>query len=168
MRVLGILLVILGAVLAGEALCRERKRRQRQLRDLIQGLNLMLGELQLHASPLDELLSLAEGPAGEAGCFFAAVGDSMERLGEESFSEIWRRAAENRLPGLNAASRDELARLGVILGRMDLEAETEAVAACRDALLSQLAAERAELPGFRRLSLGLSVCVGALLAILLF
>ena len=168
MKALGVLLVLFGAVQMGESLCRERKRRQRQLRDLIQGLNLVLGELRMHASPLVELLSLAEGAAGDAGCFFAAVRDRMERLGEESFSEIWRREAETRLPGLNASSRDELVRLGVILGRMDLEAETEAVAACRDALRSRLDAEREELHGFRRLALGLSACCGALLAILLF
>lgn len=168
MKGLGALLVLLGAVLGGAGLCRERRKRQRLLRDLIQGLTLILGELQLHAAPLGEVLSAAERAAGGAGTFFAAVRESMELLGEESFSDLWKREAEERLSALPAAARDELVRLGAILGRVDLESETEGIAACRNTLTAQLETERAQTPGFQKLTLGLCACAGALLAIILF
>ena len=167
MKSMGAVLVLLGTWGMGVSLCRERKRREHLLRDLIQGLTLMLGELQTHASPLGELLYHVSGNAGEASAFFLSVVRGMERLGDESFAEIWQREAEEKLSSLRPSWLDELRRLGVILGRVDLENEREALAACRNDLTTKLEAERAEALGLQRLRIGLWGCAGALLVILL-
>ncbi len=168
MKGLGAVLLILGAFLLGTRLCRERKRHEALLGELVQALTSMKGELQLRSAPLSELLDRPGGAKGEAAAFFAAVRAALPQLGEKSFAQLWQQELGCCLPDLDREEKEELERLGQILGRMDLEAEVQALSACLTYLSERLAEERRKAPNDRRVSLGLCLCGGLLLVIVLF
>lgn len=167
MRVPGAVLLILGAFLLGAGLCRERRRREDLLRELLQAFSLMEGDLRLCAAPTAELLDRPGQTGGEAGAFFAAVRAALPQLGERSFAELWRRELRRCLPELDGEDRKELEHLGQVLGRTDLETETQALSACTQYLAQRLEDERGRAANDQRLSLGLCLCGGLMLVIVL-
>lgn len=139
------------------------------LRDLLECLELLQGELELRAAPIPELLqALAEKSSGETACFLRRVCGSMERLGEERFSGIWSKEAEACLTSIGQEEKDELVRLGGVLGSLDLEAQLRALRFCSGFLREKLEEQIRAYPVRRRLTLGLSACAASLAIVLIF
>lgn len=158
------------AALAFGALIYLNTRRQRMelLAQLSAALDTAAGELSLRSLPLPRLFALLAGRgAGGAAAFFTALCTGMDRLGEEDFFTLWTNAAEDNLSALYPAEREEIARLGAVLGRYELERQLAAIRDCRAAIDGALSQARQEYPNRRRLALGLSGCAGVLLIIIL-
>jgi len=168
MKGFGTALLIVGSFLLGTRLCRERRRYEGILRELIRALSFMKGELQLRAAPIAELLEYPAGTKGDTGSFFAALLAALPQLGERCFAELWLHELRRCLPELRGEEREEMEGLGQILGRMDLDAEVQALSACVACLSRRLEEERKNAPDFQRVSLGLCLCGGLLFAIVLF
>lgn len=167
-KIFGAALIIAALVLGALSYLKQRRERMRLLEQLSAALNMAAGELSLRALPLPRLFELLSGRAqGAAAEFFAALCDGMDRLGEENFSTLWDKAAREKLPELMPEEREELKRLGAVLGRYELERQLEALRACAAVFDGALCRARRDYPDRRRLTLGLSACAGVLLIILL-
>lgn len=156
--------------LAFGALIYLKARRQRiELLSLLSAaLDTAAGELSLRSLPLTRLFELlAKRSDGMAAEFFKALCTGMDRLSEEDFFTLWTNAAEEHLTALNTAEREEIARLGAVLGRYELPRQLEAIRGCRTAVDNALLQARQDYPTRRRLALGLSASAGALLIIIL-
>ena len=169
MKLYGALLILSASLAAALFLLREERNRLRSVAALQRGLRALRGTLAERQTPLPaafrELSVQTEDAAVRA--FFAALAHNMERLGEESFSVLWRAAAADRLAALGADTAERLALLGEQLGGSELERQCKALDKCADALetlTAQAAGRRAEK---RRMTLGLSLSLGAFLVILL-
>ncbi|MBR3473928.1 MAG: stage III sporulation protein AB [Oscillospiraceae bacterium] len=166
-KCLGAILILTSSLWLGKDVCAEKKRRAGLLRDLMECLDLLRGELELRAAPIpDLLLSLSEKNGGEIACFLRRVCSGMERIGEVSFSLIWRQAGESCLFYLQREEKEEIFRLGSVLGSLDLDAQLRALRYCCGFLQARLEEERRAYPVRRRLTLGLCAC-GAVLAIVM-
>lgn len=168
MKLVGALLILYASLSLGLRICAEQKKVLALLRELLSMLEQLQGELELRSAPLPDLFaSVGKCVQGEAGAFLRGVAEHMDQLGEESFCEIWSGEVRRFLRSLPAAEREELLRLGLVLGRMDLEAELRALARCRSSLDRSLLGLRQQLPAKRRLALGLSAAAGLLTVILM-
>lgn len=167
-KVLGAILVLSGSALFGFRICSADRDRLNLLRELIYALEQLQGELELRCAPFPDLfLSVSKRAQGKACGFLRDVTEKMKRLGEESFAEIWSRQVQRAFPALSEEERDELSRLGMTLGKMDLEAELRALAGCRAYLGLRLSDLQEQLPGRKRLILGLSAAAGLVTVILM-
>ena len=167
MKWLGTLLVLASALAFGNRFCAEKKRHMHLLRDLLESLELLQGELELRSAPIPELLhSLSEKASDDAGLFLGQVCEGFSRLGEDSFARIWSEAAASSLTLLLPGERDELVRLGAVLGSLDLEAQLRSLRFSSGFLRARLEEERKTYPVKRRLTLGLCASAAALTIIL--
>ena len=116
---------------------------------------------------MDELLRKAAEHAGpEAEAFFLRCAESLSKLNENSFSDLWSDACGTIL-SIPAEDRRQLELLGESLGRYELY---EQLAAC-DRYLRDAGVEvqklRVKLPELRKLSLALSGAGGVFLCLLI-
>lgn len=169
MKYLGALLILLSALAFGVRLCAEKRQHNRILRDLLECLELLQGELELSGAPIPELLqSLAEKVSGETGAFLCRLSIGMERLGEDSFSQIWSETAKSCFSLLCQEEKEELCRMGSILGRLDLDAQLRALRYCCCFLRGRLEEAVRAYPDKRRLTLSLCACAAVFTVILIF
>ncbi|MCR5577318.1 MAG: stage III sporulation protein AB [Oscillospiraceae bacterium] len=164
----GLLLIAGAALWSASAYLRCCRSRIRKLASLALLLELMQGELQSAAPPLEQLLvTLRPRLDGNARDFAASVSAGMGELGKRSFSEIWNTSLHTCFPELSEAERRELETLGSVLGRYELSRQLEAIARCRGFLKQSEQREASALREKTRLSLGLALTAAALLGIVL-
>ena len=107
MKVLGAILVLSGSVLFGFRICSADKDRLNLLRELIHALEQLQGELELRCAPFPDLfLSVSKRAQGKACGFLRDVTEEMNKLGEESFAEIWSRQVQCAFTALSEDERD--------------------------------------------------------------
>ena len=168
MNILGAALILLGSLAAAGRLIGEQRKRLCALRAVSAALERLRAELSLRAAGLPELTELlAESSDGAAGRFFSALRETLPRLGEHSFSELWAGCVSHALPELSDEERAALRRLGETLGRYELSEQLTALERCRGILTENADALAAALPEKRRLAFGLLGAAGALLCICL-
>lgn len=170
------ILKILGAAAVVAASTGIGLRRNAALRreiDCLDGLchavTLLRAELMSRLAPTEELLRCAAANSeGETADFFAWVLRNMDKLGERSFSEIWRDGAVRCLTSLPEEQRGALDRLGAALGRYELREQAAACDAFLRGARETLDARRSAFPQRRRLDLALGAAGGLLLCLVLF
>lgn len=169
MKLFGALSILLGSLLAALSVLREDGRRLRLLRELRQALRLLRIELDEQQTALPAAFRrLAERMgSGAAGGFFTALAQSMERLGEESFSALWRAAVSEKLAALEAEDRDKLASLGDLLGGSELAFQCAALEKCASDFESRAAQCAAQAAQRRRMTLTLALSFGGFVVIIL-
>ena len=146
-KLMGALLITLGAGAWGVAGIRRLRGRAAALRALTGSLEIMESEICERLTPMPVLMErLAELTSAPVSRFYAGVRDGMARLGQVAFPVIWRRAAEDT-PGLYLTAEETaaLSGLGLSLGRYDAEAQRSAIRYTRrrlDAFAEKAAAER--------------------------
>lgn len=169
MKLAGAVLILLAGICAGHCLVAERRARIAALGDFIRSLEWMHGEMQLLATPLPELLTQAAGKSGRVSkALFEAITAKLDHLGEESFSSIWQSELPRCCGMLRQEEQEELASLGMLLGRFSLDEQLLAIEHCVRNLSGKREALERSAPSFRRLALGLCVSSGALLVIILY
>lgn len=127
MNIFGAVLLTAAGFYIGFAKARELKVRVSTLRAVCMMIEIIKSEISSRRSPMDELfVLLAKTVPNEAKSFTLTVHDSLSRLGENSFSEIWNKAAESELHALSERSVGVLRELGSTLGRYDADMQTDA------------------------------------------
>lgn len=129
---LGAVLLLLGGTTLGLRASGALRGRVRVMEELEHGLELLERELQLHMTPLPELL-LQLGPrcaAGPAGLFAVCLA-GLET--GEGMAQSWARGVQG-LSGLCDDGRRALLALGQVLGRYEAQEQCQAIAAARQEL----------------------------------
>ena len=168
MKYLGSVLILAACAAAGYIYIASMKKRIRALEAFCAALELAAGELKTRAAPIPELCALLKKrSSGAAAAFFSRLSDDLAALGEKSFAELWREAAEDELACLAPEERQEVVCLGNVLGRYELARQEKAVSACALALRASLARARESYGGQKKLGLGLPAAAGALIVVIL-
>lgn len=169
MKGTGAVLILLAFTLAGWFMLKEKKDRLSCLKELIEALGQLRGELELRSSALPQAMrQAAELSTGAGKELLTQALANLENLGEVSFSTIWQRAVGLCAWPLGPDERRELEALGAVLGRYELSFQLQALDSCTDYLKRSRERLRESLPAKRRILLGLSVSMGAFLVILLY
>ena len=167
LKLVGAALLAGGGLALGLGAAGELTRRVDTLNALAAALGLLESELALRAPATPELMErLARSAPEPAAGLFREVARGLPRLGEVDFLTLWR-AGLARLDALTEEDRRPLLELGAVLGRYDVEAQTQAAAAARRELeetARRLAARRRE-EGRSYAAVGLTL--GLLLAVVL-
>ena len=103
-----------------------------------------------------------------AAAFFGLLSRRMDRLSTESFSEIWRSSLHQALVQMGEEEQRELEKLGGILGRYDLTEQLAAMKPILGRLRGILTELKEDFPVRRRLCLGVSCCLAAMLTLVLY
>ena len=167
MKIIGAMIVIGACLSIGQRRVNAVRRELCTVSALIHGVRVMRAELTSRLCPMDELLRKAAEHAGpEAEAFFLRCAESLSKLNENSFSDLWSEACGTIL-SITAEDRRQLELLGESLGRYELD---EQLAAC-DRYLRDAGVEvqklRVKLPELRKLSLALSGAGGVFLCLLI-
>ena len=169
LRLVGALLLTVGA--AGLGLCAawQLRDRVRSLRSLVGGLEILDRELSFRRTAMPELMERTARQAGAPACYlFARCRDHLEELGERSFSQIWARAvAEEPELLLAEEERAALLELGEILGRYDADGQIAALKRAEETLKACLTRAKEDRRRLGRVYTALGAGSGAMLAILL-
>ena len=168
MKLTGALFCVTAFLFAGFSYLETEKRKLKACSGLSDALTVMKNELCAKLLPLKELTERAsESSQGCVKLFFEKVLDDFGRIGEEDFSAIWNRTAEESFAFLTPEQLGMLCRPGTVLGKSAGETQTEALEAT--ALYFRAEAERIKekLPEIRKLAIGLSACMGLLTVIAL-
>ncbi len=152
---------------AGSGL-RLRSEELATLRELDRAIEQLSAELSLRLTSLPELAELlAQSTRGKAGDFFCLLAESLDLIGERSFSVLWDETLQHALPELDERAKEAMRRLGLALGRYELDAQLASAAECRTRLRALAEEKAGALAGSRRVSLGLSAACGGILCIML-
>ena len=153
----GGLLALAGALLGGEKLA-EQERRRRCLRTLAQALGRLERELETLQNPLGELFArLTDCP------FFYLVSAGF---GTQPLEQLWQSAAA--VQPLAEAERTALASLGSVLGRCAAAKQSAEIAMVRSSLTDAAEALEREIAERGRRLPVLGAALGAIVAAVLF
>lgn len=169
MRVLGVFAVVLGCGALGLVRCAALNRRVRCLRDTVDALRTMASELESGSPPMPELVEIMEiRSKGGVRKFFSQLTEKMDRLGEESFQELWSNASESSEElFLNSCQRRLLAEAGACLGRYSVLEQGQALRLCAERLEREyLLANEKAMEG-KKLYPGLGLTAGIMLSAVL-
>lgn len=168
MKLVGIALIIMAFLTYALLTLRDKRAAIHCLRDVSAALELLYGELEMHAAPLPEAIARAAHFSRGAGkALFQNLTVLLLRLGEESFADLWRKAVQQSCRQLPPPSRDEIERLGVSLGRYELSTQLRELRSCISSLCRSREEGERSFPSERRLWLGLCAAAGCFLAILM-
>lgn len=163
-KLVGSVLLILGAVLPAVEQSREQKRSMRLTESMIQSLNDLRRMLTLRSPSMESLLSGENfSEDSETGCFFHQI--QLDRLEERSFSHQWMDALQT-FP-ISQEAKTLLEPLGTILGQCGLEEQCRCLEKTSEELEQLLRRERERFTQQQRLRLTLSLSVGMFAVILL-
>lgn len=168
MKIAGFVLLQLSALFFSMRRIGAQKREMEALGSFCAMLQQLDGALGSEAPPMPELIcTLTQRCSGAAMLFLRTLGASMDRLGESSFSELWRDAVKAASALSDRDAVQALNELGSVLGRYELDTQLGSVRTCRAALDRRMETLRQELPQTKRLTLGLSLAASVLLGIIL-
>lgn len=171
LKLLGMFCILSGSTGLGIRFAKELDLRIQELSELQRLMLLLKGEIRYMHRPLPEaFLHLSEGAPPPFRDFFCHTAEALQRRQGHTAGEIWQKNMEQDLKGLHISirEREELERLGSMLGYLDVEMQVNTL----DYYLEQLglsaagAAETAK--NCRRLYQYMGVLGGAALVILIF
>lgn len=169
LKLLGALLLIIGAASLGFGAAAQLTARVTGLRSLTAALEQMERELAFRLTPMPELLGrLAQQAQQPASMFFARCRENMNTLGERTLGEIWREALEQEPDLLLSREEHQVMRaLGDVLGRYDGEEQRVALRAASADLGRYMKQAENERNRMGRVYGALGLGAGAMLVILL-
>lgn len=168
MNLIGAALIMLGCTVAGIIKARSLSETDKTYGALISALSLMKSEISSRAAPLDEVLRIIGNTAnGEVGRFVLTVSSDFPKLGEESFCDIWSKAAQSSLQSVSQRSLSAVKTLGSSLGRYDSAMQCEMLDRCINELSAEQNALRKTLCANKRMYIGIGGLVGLIIAIVL-
>lgn len=137
------------------------------LSDLIHAVSRMEAELSGRETETETLLRQAGEGTGPASELFRRFQAKMGELGAYSLSQIWNLVLQESSLPLKEEERQQLARLGQILGRYDGQLQAGLLAGFRRELEQTLETARLESTQQGKTALTLGCTIGMLLVILL-
>lgn len=168
MKVLGFILVTISSAICGLCYCAQKSERLDDLNSFCLMFELMQGEITNRLSPIPELShSISSRASGKARSFLNTLSLNLSLLGEKNFETIWCESYKACGTQLNSSETESVLALGKIIGRYDAQTQCEGIHNTIALLRSSLEKERSELPQIKKLSVSVSMSLGAFLAILL-
>ena len=168
MKLIGFILITLSSALCGFCYTSGRREHAESLASFCLMLEMLHAEIKDKLCPIPELSkSLSNKINGSAGNFLSLLSLNLAFLGEKNFEGIWCESLCAAAPELNDSEYESVAGLGKTLGKYDAQTQAEAISEVLASLRDSYTQVCAELPQINRLSMGVSVSAGALLAILL-
>ena len=168
MRALGAAAVMLASLGVGCLSVLQMQKRLQCLRELLDALRFMAGELSGKQTPLPDLIREGgEFAKGDAKKFLQDLSANLYRLGDNSFFSLWEEAVCRQLSQFSGAERKELLSLGMQLGRTSLTRQVAALESWIAMLTVSLRGVEEQYLRERRMRLCLPPAVGAMLLILL-
>ncbi len=126
-KLLGASLIIFASLKWGYDSILMLKRRTDLLSEFIASLNIMSGEICVSMVPMSDVLERLSVSGGQfVRPFYKKVLNSMERLGAESFSDIWKDGI-SELCLLNENEKKIILDMGEVLGRFDINKQGETI-----------------------------------------
>ncbi len=167
-RLTGACMIIAAFVYSGIYIINTKREKVRALRELCNALRQLHAELNTRLAPLPEITArLAKNTGKYAPVFFSDINACLIHLGEISFDEIWKNAADKTLDCIGAQEKDDIKRLGNILGTYELEEQLNAIILCCTALEKKLGCAEKELAEQERTCIGICSVLGVLVAVVL-
>ena len=164
---IGALLVILSCGGLGFYLSFQHRKQEQMLRQLLAALDFMECELQYRLTPLPDLCRQVSGQCwGEMKQLWIRFAEEMESQISPDVSGCIRRAMAISAP-MPGKTKENLIRLGNILGRFDLEGQIKGLESVRLGCRKDLTALEANRDNQLRSYQTLGLCAGAALAIIL-
>jgi len=168
MKLMGAVFVLVAGILVGYISLYEEKNRINRIKELCNATDIMCGEMASKQSPLNTLLICAsKNTNAELRQFFEHIDKSFDALGEKSFSDIWKEAAQEYLLFLDGECFEAFLHLGNVLGRYGLEDQLSALTVFKNRLTRELELSSEKYPEKRKLGFGLAASVSTLLIIVL-
>lgn len=162
----GAVLIIIALTACGSLRASELKFRARLLGAMTAALEIMRMEIVSRLAPLPEVCGrLAETGPVEARQLFSALCRRLPELGARSFADIWTEEAA-ALP-LKSGELAALCDLGGALGRYGAEEQGAAIERCMEILSLAAREAGAEAVSGGRLSTGVGLTAGLILAVML-
>jgi len=159
---------MLSSALAGFCFVELKKERLEDLLGFSRMLEFMSAELCEKLSPLPDMTErLREKTSGKAKVFLELLNCNLCLLGEKDFGAIWSESLKCCQPAFTDKEYSVCESLGQLLGKYDVITQSGAIAECAAVLNESAKDEGFAMPQFRRLSIGASLSLGALVAILL-
>lgn len=137
MKIIGCMLVILSSAGMGFYFSSEMRSRIEDLRDLKKLIGLLRGDIRYANTPLPEAInSIHKRHTGNFQSFFRYVSTKLNELSGQTFTEIWKTAAEHELANTSLTKKDKLhlAQFGENLGYLDKDMQMNTI----DLYVSQL------------------------------
>ena len=161
-------MIIAAFVYSGIYIINTKREHVRALRELCGALRHLHAELNARLSPLPEIAArLAENAGKYSSAFFSEINICLIHLGEISFDEIWGKAADKTLDCIGTQEKDELKRLGNILGAYELEEQLNAIMLCCTTLEKKLGRAEKELAEQEQTCVWICSVLGVLVAVVL-
>ena len=168
MKLIGAFFCVAACLLFGLAFLENEKRKMQAYNGLSNALMLIKTELCASLPPLAELMKqAAESSVGCVKAFFQIVLDEFYKIGETEFAEIWNEAAEESFDLFTQEQLKMLFLPGMLLGKSAGETQAEALEAAALYFRAELNKKEEKMSGSRKLAIGLPVCAGLLIVILL-
>lgn len=164
-RLLGCLLVLISGVLLGYRRAEEYKARFHVIAALADTLCSLKTDVCVYLLPFTEALDRAARGSAETAFFYRNVIEGLNR--GEPLSDVWESSAE-QISLLSTEDRSTLAALSRQLGQSDAASQADAFERCIDTLRRSAADHRTASGTGVRLSLGMGLACGLLLAIVLY
>lgn len=144
LKIIGCILVIISSAGMGFYFSSEIRLRIDDLKELKKLITLLRGDIRYANTPLPEAVnSITRRHKGSFQEFFDLVNTKLSELSGETFSDIWRSAAEKGLESTSLSKKDKfyLTQFGESLGYLDKEMQMNTM----DLYLSQLEDEIKEM-----------------------
>ena len=168
MKLLGLTLIVISSGLGGINYVSARKDRLAELDSFISMLELIKAELVSNQSPLPVILhKISENICGKASDFAKLMLLNLSVLGEKGFDRIWTESLRACEPSFSNEEQQAIMKLGAILGKYEIKFQSQAIDESLWLLKKHEESCSAAYPQVKRLSLGLSVSAGLMLAIIL-
>lgn len=168
-KALGAAAILLASIFAALLRLREKRMRIALISGFRESLLMLRREIAERHKTLSEIFTgFSSKFDNEKLCgFYSALSYGMSDLGEKEFCVIWRNAVNIAFPEENETVYPMIVSLGDSLGGSELDIQFSAIEDAARRLEELACAEKDKLPGERRLSIGLSLCLGAFAVIML-
>lgn len=165
-RIFGACMIMGSFLYSGINIVNTKKERICALREIIHALRQLHAELNARLSPLPEITGRLSKTKGKyAPVFFSEISAALIHLGEISFGEIWRNAADKSLGCIGTPEKEELKRLGNMLGTYELAEQLNAILLCCTFLEEKLSCFEKKLSEQERTYIGICSVLGVLVAV---
>ena len=168
MKLIGFILIVFSSMVFGLNYTEAKKNRLEELVSFSFMLELIVAELNTSLPTLPELIKKLEAKLdNKALSFVKVLSLNLAMLGEKDFNSIWCNSLSCCDMDLTEQEYDSISSLGSILGKYDVETQEKALNECLVQFRASEHKLKEELPQLKRLSLGVSMSAGAILAIML-
>lgn len=165
-RLIGAIMVIVGCSCVGFSMAIVHRKTESSLARLICAIEYMECELQYHLTPLPELCVMtSEHVSGEISFVFRELANLMVSQQQQNAKACMDDALE-RVNAIPSLTRDNLLKLGQVMGRFDLQGQLSGLASIKELVRRDLDGLQIDKDARLRSYQTLGICAGVALVIL--